>query len=138
MVNKVILIGNLGSDPELRATPSGQQVVTFSLATNRRWKDKNGDRREEVEWHSIVIWGRQAEIAAQYLVKGKQIYLEGRLKTSSWNDRETGDKKYRTQVICRDFQMLGRKEVENTSGEDEPYYDDSDGPELEDLDEDNL
>src|SRR6185295_4764836 len=85
MVNKVILIGNLGRDPEVRSTPSGQPVASFTLATNRRWKDKNGQRQEQTEWHSIVVWGKQAEIAGQYLTKGKQIYLEGRLQTRSWD-----------------------------------------------------
>ncbi|HEY7215537.1 MAG TPA: single-stranded DNA-binding protein [Thermoanaerobaculia bacterium] len=107
MVNKVILIGNLGRDPEVRSTPSGQPVASFTLATNRRWKDKNGQRQEQTEWHSIVVWGKQAEIAGQYLTKGKQIYLEGRLQTRSWDDRQTGEKKYKTEIVCDNFQMLG-------------------------------
>ncbi len=109
MVNKVILVGNLGRDPELRSTPSGQQVASFSLATNRRWKDRDGNRQEQTEWHDIVCWGRQAEVAGQYLTKGKQIYVEGRLQTRSWEDRQSGEKKYRTEVICENFQMLGSR-----------------------------
>ena len=109
MVNKVILVGNLGRDPEVRSTASGQQVANFSLATNRKWRDKDGNRQEQTEWHDIVVWGRQAEVAGQYLSKGRQIYIEGRLQTRSWEDRETGVKKYRTEVICENFQMLGQR-----------------------------
>jgi single-strand DNA-binding protein len=109
MVNKVILIGNLGKDPEVRSTPSGQPVASFTLATNRRWKDKTGNKQEETEWHSIVVWGKQAEIAGQYLKKGKQIYLEGRLQTRSWEDRQSGEKKYKTEIVCDNFQMLGQR-----------------------------
>jgi single-strand DNA-binding protein len=107
MVNKVILIGNLGRDPEVRSTPSGQPVANFSVATNRRWKDRDGNRQEQTEWHNIVCWGRQAEIAGQYLTKGKQIYIEGRLQTRSWDDKQSGEKKYRTEIVCENFQMLG-------------------------------
>ncbi len=109
MVNKVILVGNLGRDPELRSTPSGQPVASFSLATTRRWRDKSGQRQEQTEWHNIVVWGKQAEIAGQYLTKGKQIFLEGRLQTRSWDDKQSGEKKYRTEIICDNFQMLGTK-----------------------------
>lgn len=109
MVNKVILIGNLGRDPEVRSTPSGQAVASFTLATSRRWRDKSGQRQEQTEWHQIVVWGKQAEIAGQYLTKGKQIYLEGRLQTRSWDDRQSGEKRYRTEVICENFQMLGSR-----------------------------
>jgi single-strand DNA-binding protein len=109
MLNKVLLIGNLGRDPEVRSTPSGQPVATFTLATNRRWRDKSGARQEQTEWHNIVVWGRQAEIAGQYLTKGKQIYVEGRLQTRSWEDRNTGEKRYRTEIVCDNFQMLGAR-----------------------------
>ena len=107
MVNKVILIGNLGRDPEVRSTPSGQPVANFTLATSRRWRDKGGQKQEQTEWHQVVVWGKQAEIAGQYLTKGKQIYLEGRLQTRSWDDKNSGEKRYRTEVICDNFQMLG-------------------------------
>ncbi len=109
MVNKVILVGNLGRDPELRSTTSGQPVASFTLATNRRWRDRDGNRQEQTEWHNIVCWGRQAEIAGQYLTKGKQIYVEGRLQTRSWEDRQSGEKRYRTEVVCDNFQMLGAR-----------------------------
>ncbi|KAB2955522.1 MAG: single-stranded DNA-binding protein [Thermoanaerobaculia bacterium] len=110
MVNKVILVGNLGRDPESRSLPSGQPVVNFSLATSRRYKDRDGNRKDETEWHNIVVFGKQAEIAAQYLTKGKQIYLEGRIQTRSWEDKEDKTRKhYRTEIICDNFQMLGSK-----------------------------
>ncbi len=109
MVNKVILVGNLGRDPEVRSTQSGQPVATFSLATTRKWTDKSGQRQEQTEWHNVVCWARQAEIAGQYLRKGRQLYVEGRLQTRSWEDRQSGEKKYRTEVICENFQMLGSR-----------------------------
>ena len=109
MVNKAILVGNLGRDPELRSTPSGQQVATFSVATNRKWRDRDGNRQEKTEWHNVVCWGRNAEVAGQYLKKGRQIYVEGRIETRSWDDKQTGEKKYRTEIICDNFQMLGQR-----------------------------
>jgi len=116
MVNKVILVGNLGRDPEVRSTPSGQSVATFTLATSRKWTDRDGNRQEQTEWHRIVCWGRQAEIAGQYLTKGKQIYVEGRLQTSSWDDKQTGEKRYKTEIICDNFQMLGRRDDSRSTG----------------------
>ena len=107
MVNKVILVGNLGRDPELRNTPSGQTIAKFSVATTRKWRSRDGERQEQTEWHNIVCWGRQAEVAGQYLSKGRQVYIEGRLQTDSWEDRETGKKMYRTEIVCDNFQMLG-------------------------------
>jgi single-strand DNA-binding protein len=107
MVNKVILVGNLGRDPEVRSLPSGQPVANFSVATSRRWKDRDGNKQEATEWHNVVCYGRQAEVAGQYLTKGKQIYVEGRIQTRSWDDKSTGEKKYRTEIICDNFQMLG-------------------------------
>jgi len=109
MVNKVILIGNLGRDPEVRSTTSGQPVASFTLATSRRWRDKAGQKQEQTDWHNIVVWGKQAEIAGQYLTKGKQVYIEGRLQTRSWDDRQSGEKKYRTEIVCDTFQMLGSR-----------------------------
>ena len=120
MVNKVILVGNLGRDPEVRSTTSGQTVANFSLATNRRWRDKDGNRQEQTEWHNIVVWGRQAEVAGQYLTKGRQIYIEGRLQTRSWDDRQSGEKKYRTEVVCENFQMLGQRGDGQDGGGGEP------------------
>ena len=110
MVNKVMLLGNLGRDPEVRQTPNGQTVASFSLATNRKWRDREGNRQEQTEWHNIVVWGRQAEVAGQYLTKGKQIFLEGRLQTRSWDDRQSGEKRYRTEIVCENFQMLGSRD----------------------------
>lgn len=109
MVNKVFLLGNLGRDPEIRSTQSGQPVANFSIATNRRWVDRNGQRQEQTEWHNIVCFGRQAEVAGQYLQKGKQIFVEGRIQTRSWDDKQSGEKKYRTEIICENFQMLGQR-----------------------------
>jgi len=107
MVNKVFLLGNLGRDPEVRSTSSGQPVANFSMATSRRWRDKAGQLQEQTEWHNIVCFGRQAEVAGRYLNKGKQVFVEGRIQTSSWDDRNTGEKRYRTEIICENFQMLG-------------------------------
>jgi single-strand DNA-binding protein len=107
MVNKVILVGNLGRDPEVRSLPSGQPVANFSVATSRRWKDRDGNKQEATEWHNVVCYGRQAEVAGQYLTKGKQIFVEGRIQTRSWDDKNTGEKRYRTEIICDNFQMLG-------------------------------
>jgi len=116
MVNKVILVGNLGRDPEVRTTPTGQPVASFSIATNRKWKDRDGNRQEQTEWHNIVCWGRQAEVAGEYLSKGKQIYVEGRLQTRSWEDRQSGEKKYKTEIICDNFQMLGTRGESGSGG----------------------
>jgi single-strand DNA-binding protein len=107
-INKVILIGNLGKDPELRYTPGGAAVVNFSIATNERWKDKSGQSQERTEWHNIVLWGRLAEIANDYLKKGSSVYIEGRLQTRSWEDRD-GNKRYTTEVVGRQMQLLGRE-----------------------------
>ncbi len=91
-INKVILIGNLGSDPEVRQIPSGQTVANFNLATSDSFKDSSGNMQERTEWHRIVVWGRLAEICGQYLKKGRQVYLEGRIQTRSWDDQKTGEK----------------------------------------------
>ncbi len=99
-LNKVILIGNLTRDPELRSLPSGVKVCSFSIATNRVWKDKNGVRQESADYHNVVVFGRQAETVAQYMKKGSSILVEGRMQTRSWDDKTTGEKKYRTEVIA--------------------------------------
>ena len=109
MVNKVILIGNLGRDPEVRSTQSGQAVATLSVATSRKWRDKDGNNQEQTEWHTVVVWGRQAEIAGQYLTRGRQVYIEGRLQTRSWEDKTSGEKRYKTEVVCDEFKMLGNR-----------------------------
>jgi single-strand DNA-binding protein len=99
-LNKAILIGNLTRDPELRSTTSGVKVCSFSLATNRVWKDKNGVRQESADYHNVVVFGRQAETVAQYMKKGSSILVEGRMQTRSWEDKNSGEKKYRTEVIA--------------------------------------
>ncbi len=99
-LNKAILIGNLTRDPELRSLPSGIKVCTFSLATNRVWKDKNGARQESADYHNVVVFGRQAETVAQYMKKGNSILVEGRMQTRSWDDKTSGEKKYRTEIVA--------------------------------------
>ncbi len=107
-VNKVILVGNLGRDPEMRHTQTGRPVANFTLATNERWRDKDGQQQERTEWHRIVVWDRLAEICTEYLTKGKQVYIEGRLQTREWEDRE-GNKRYTTEIVANQMQMLGRR-----------------------------
>jgi single-strand DNA-binding protein len=104
-LNKVFLYGNLTRDPELKALPSGSNVVSFGIATNRTYKDKNGAKQEATEFHNIVAFGRTAEVIAQYLKKGRPIYVEGRLQTRSWDDKETGKKNYRTEIVVDTFQF---------------------------------
>jgi single-strand DNA-binding protein len=99
-LNKAIVIGNLTRDPELRALPSGIKVCTFSLATNRVWKDKNGARQESADYHNVVVFGRQAETVAQYMKKGSSMLVEGRMQTRSWDDKTSGEKKYRTEIVA--------------------------------------
>ncbi len=99
-LNKAILIGNLTRDPELRSLPSGIKVCSFSMATNRVWKDKNGARQESADYHNVVVFGRQAETVAQYMKKGSSILVEGRMQTRSWDDKTSGEKKYRTEIIA--------------------------------------
>ena len=105
-VNKVILIGRLGRDPEVRYTPSGMPVANFSVATSENWNDKQGQKQERTEWHRIVVWGKLAELCGQYLAKGRQVYLEGRLQTRQWDDRD-GKKKFTTEVVAREVTFLG-------------------------------
>jgi len=104
-INKVILIGNVGRDPEVRKTPSGSTVTSFSLATTEKFTDKQGQRQEQTEWHNIVAWNKSAETMAQYLKKGSSVYIEGKLKTQSWEDN--GVKKYRTEILVQQFQFIG-------------------------------
>ena len=107
-VNKVILVGNLGRDPEMRHTQNGRAVANFTLATNERWKDRDGQQQERTEWHRIVLWDRLAEISTEYLSKGRQVYIEGRLQTREWEDRD-GNKRYTTEIVATNMQMLGRR-----------------------------
>lgn len=133
-VNRVILIGNLGKDPDLRYTPSGQPVATFPIATSEKWKDKDGQLQQKTNWHNIVAWGRQAEICKEYLKKGSPIYIEGRIQSRSYDDKD-GNRRYITEIITTRIQMLGRKgeepsaeqlpeqetETEGIEGDDIPF-----------------
>ena len=105
-INKVILIGNLGQDPEVRYTTSGQAVASFSIATTESWKDKAGVKQEQTEWHKIVAWAKLAELCGEYLKKGRQVYVEGRLRSRSWEGKD-GNKRYTTEVIANTIQFLG-------------------------------
>jgi single-strand DNA-binding protein len=117
-LNKVMLIGRLGRDPEMRYTPSGRPVTTFSLATSRTWNTSEGERRTETEWFTIVAWGSLAEICKQYLVKGQQVYVEGRLQTRHWEDNE-GNKHSATEIVANEMIMLGDRHENNHAGEEE-------------------
>ncbi len=141
-LNKVMLIGNLGKDPEVRYTGSGQAVASFSLATSERFKNKqSGEWEEKTEWHRVTLWGKQAEVAGEYLAKGKTVFIEGRLQTRKWTDRD-GNEKYTTEVVGERMQMLsgkgeaggaGRRSdaggvAETTASYDEPPFQDDDIP----------
>ena len=116
-LNKVMLIGNLGKDPEIRYTGAGLPVATFSLATNESWKDQEGNLQERTEWHNIVAWSKLAEICQQYLKKGKKIYIEGRIQTRSYDDKNTGQKKYITEILANSMLLLdSRQRTENGGG----------------------
>ena len=123
-VNKVILVGNLGKDPEVRYMPNGDAVANFSIATTDTWKDKNGMRQERTEWHNISMYRRLAEIAGEYLKKGSSVYVEGRLQTRKWQDKN-GQDRYTTEIICDQMQMLGGKGGGEGKREE---YDDSPPP----------
>jgi single-strand DNA-binding protein len=143
-INKVILIGNLGRDPEIKYTPSGVPVAKFSLATNERFKDKGGEWQERAEWHNVVAWQRLAEIIGEYTKQGAKVYVEGRLQTSSWEDKQSKEKKYRTEIVAQDLVLLdvpgakgfdrdGARTVQNqsqneTGGSATSEIDDSDIP----------
>lgn len=129
-VNKVILIGNLGGDPELRYTPNGTAVASFSLATTEGRKDKDGNWNDHTEWHRIVAWSKLAETVGEYLKKGSQVYIEGRLQTRQWEDKE-GVKRYTTEVVTQNLQMLGRRS-EGSSAAAPDFPDESAEPKGED------
>lgn len=114
-VNKVILIGNLGADPEVRYTPGGQAVCELRMATNESWTDKNGAKQERTEWHRVVVWGKQAENCGKYLSKGRTAYVEGRLQTRQWDDKE-GNKRYTTEIVADRVQFLGGGGGERAGG----------------------
>jgi len=110
-VNKVIIVGNLGRDPEVRYSPDGAAICNVSIATTSQWKDKaSGEKREETEWHRVVMYNRLAEIAGEYLKKGRSVYIEGRLKTRKWQDKDTGADRYSTEIVADQMQMLGGRE----------------------------
>ena len=114
-INKVILLGNLGADPELRTTAGGDAVATISIATSDSWKDKNtGEEQQKTEWHRVVFFRRMAEVVGQYLKKGSSVYIEGQLQTNSYEDKNTGEKKFSTQIVARDMQMLGSRNSSET------------------------
>src|SRR5579864_467921 len=115
-VNKVILIGNLGKDPEVKYTQGGMAVARFSVATTDRVKDKEGNWQDKTEWHNLVAFQRTAEIAAEYLKKGRTVYIEGRLHSDSWDDKETGQKKYKTEIIINDLVLLGGRDPGGEGG----------------------
>jgi len=106
-VNKVILLGTLGRDPEIKYTPSGMALAKFSIATNDRFKDKEGNWQDRTEWHNIVAFQRTAEVLGEYVKKGDRLYIEGKLQTSSWEDKQTGEKKYRTEIVANDVVLIG-------------------------------
>jgi single-strand DNA-binding protein len=135
-VNKAILIGNLGGDPELRYTPSGMAVCNFSIATTEKWRDKQtNEMKESTNWHRIVLWGKQAETAKQYLTKGSAVYVEGRIQTRSWDDN--GVKKYITEIVGQRLQFLGKRGAESTGEHDTPPPPEADAaPPLTEEDDD--
>ena len=116
-LNKVMLIGNLGKDPELRFTSSGVPVATFTIATNESWKDQEGNVQERTEWHNIVAWRKLAEICGEWLKKGKKVYIEGRIQTRSYDDKNTGAKKYMTEIVADSMIMLDGKAAGGGAGE---------------------
>jgi len=151
-VNKVVLLGHLGKDPELKYTPNNVPVATFSIATSERFKDKEGNWQDRTEWHNIVAWQRTAEIAHEYLKKGRQVYVEGRIQTRSWDDKQSGEKKYRTEIVVSDMVLLGGGQREgqgeggpapqrqrpaaqsNTMDQRSPDYDSAPGTQITDDD----
>ena len=145
MVNKVILVGRLGRDPETRYTGGGQAVANFSVATDETYKDRNGERQKRTEWHRITVWGKQAEIAQQYLKKGSLVYIEGRIQTREWQDKE-GQKRTSFDIVANNFRMLGGRgeggsgggrggdEFDQSGPSEEPMGGGQGGPEISDED----
>ena len=135
-VNKVILIGNLGKDPDLRFTPGGQAVCTFSIATTEKWRDKQSNElKESTNWHNIVLWGKQAETAKQYLSKGSPVYIEGRIQTRSYDDKD-GNKKWITEIVGQRLQFLGRRSAGEGDHETPPPPEADAAPPMADEDDD--
>jgi single-strand DNA-binding protein len=117
VVNKVIIVGNLGRDPEVRFTPSGRAMCKFSVATTEKWTDQQGQKQERTEWHNIVVWGKQAETCGQYLAKGRQVFVEGSIHTRNYDDKD-GNKKYITEITARDVRFLGGGGARTTTTQD--------------------
>jgi single-strand DNA-binding protein len=150
-VNKVILVGRLGRDPETRFTSGGQAVANFSLATDESYKDRNGERQKRTEWHKIVVWGKQAEIAQQYLKKGSLVFVEGRIQSREWQDKE-GQKRTSFEIVANNFRMLGGRSegmaagagastsVSHSDNFDQaaPSHDDSPGPSAPDINDEDI
>lgn len=134
-VNKAILIGRLGADPELRYTPSGVAVVNFNIATDQGWKDDSGEWQDRTEWHSIVAWRDLAERCAEYLKKGQRVYIEGRLQTRSWEGQD-GVKRYKTEIVARTMEMLDSRST--VAQEETPAAEPQEAPAEETLEEDDL
>jgi len=135
-VNKAILIGNLGKDPDLRYTPAGKAVATFSLATSERWTNQEGQKQENTTWHNIVAWGKQAEVMKEYLHKGKQVYIEGRIQNRSYDDKE-GNKKYISEVVVQNFTFLGSRDSA-AKGNSSPSTEETAPQTVPDVPEDDL
>ena len=136
-INKAIVVGNIVRDPELKSLPSGSKVCTFSVATNRTWKDANGAKQEAVDYHNVACFGRQAETVAQWMKKGSQIYVEGRMTTRSWDDKDTGKKMYRTEIIAENVQFGPKRDGGGVGGDAGNYSKEERANEKVDL-EDNL
>ncbi len=127
-LNKVMIIGRLGTDPEMRYTPSGSPVTTFRVAVGRQWRDSNGETHDETEWFSVVAWNKLAEICNQYLTKGIRVYLEGRLQTRSWEDQQSGQTRYKTEVIATDMIILDGRENRPAREADDDFQPPRDTP----------
>jgi single-strand DNA-binding protein len=136
-VNKAILIGNLGRDPEMRYTPNGTAVTRFSIATTERFRDKSGELQERTTWHNIVAWGRQAEVAKEYLSKGSPVFVEGRIENRSYEDND-GNTRYISEIISQRLQFLGRRDDSTSSGFDQSPPQSADFPEAPSGEDDDL
>lgn len=134
-VNRVILVGNLGDNPETRFLPNGDQVANVSIATTENWKDKTGEKQSKTEWHRVIMFGKQAEIAEKYLSKGSQIYIEGKLQTRKWEDK-SGVERYTTEIIADRMQMLGGKRDEDKQGASKPQSGQAPQGDFSDLEDD--
>ncbi len=122
-VNKAIIVGRLTRDPELRTIQSGQTIASFSVATSRQWKDQSGQKQEKVDFHNVVAWGKQGEVIKQYFTKGQEIYVEGRLETQSWDDKESGKKMYRTEIVLEKFEFGAKPGSAGSTGGQSTYND---------------